>query len=190
MNWIDYAIFSTIVFSALTGLASGPVLQSFKIVFLLISFLAAFFFHGILSAIISGIFPPSTTSLLSFFTIFGISFVVAFFFTDLIKHLTEKFGLGKKDFSTRLIAALLGACKGLFFCGVIIYGILLFCDKPTCDKVNTSKVATRIGKGMQKMVSVIPEGLSKNITDFARKGKEQRNTEKRKELNVPHKEKE
>ena len=50
-------------------------------------------------------------------------------------------------FGLRLFGALLGILKGLVFCGVIIFGVLLFCTKPTCDKVNASKIASQIGKG-------------------------------------------
>jgi len=70
-------------------------------------------------------------------------------------------------FGLRLFGALLGILKGLVFCGVIIFGVLLFCAKPTCDTVNASKIASQIGKGMQTIVSVVPESVSNKVRGYA-----------------------
>ena len=70
-------------------------------------------------------------------------------------------------FGLRLFGALLGILKGLVFCGVIIFGVLLFCTKPTCDTVNTSKIASQIGKGMQTIVSIVPESVSNKVRGYA-----------------------
>ena len=70
-------------------------------------------------------------------------------------------------FGLRLFGALLGMSKGLVFCGVIIFGILLFCTKPTYDKVNTSKIASQIGKGMQTIVPIVPESVSNKVRGYA-----------------------
>lgn len=66
-----------------------------------------------------------------------------------------------------MLGGLLGSLKGLIFCGVIIFGVLLFCSKSTCDTVHTSKIATQIGKGMQAIVSGIPENVSNKIKGYA-----------------------
>ena len=164
MNWIDYTIFAVLFFSTALGLASGPVLQLLRIGCLLLSFFAAIFFHGILVGILKGIFTPSTASLLSYFIVFGVAFIATYIFTDILKRIMGRWNMG---FGLRLFGALLGILKGLVFCGVIIFGVLLFCAKPTCDKVNTSKIAGQIGKGMQTIVSVVPESVSNKVRGYA-----------------------
>ena len=164
MNWIDYTIFAVLFFSTALGLASGPVLQLLRIGCLLLSFFAAIFFHGILVGILKGIFTPSTASLLSYFIVFGVAFIATYIFTDILKRIMGRWKMG---FGLRLFGALLGILKGLVFCGVIIFGVLLFCAKPTCDKVNASKIANQIGKGMQTMVSIVPESVSNKVRGYA-----------------------
>lgn len=164
MNWIDYTIFAVLFFATAFGLASGPVIQLLRIGCLLVSFFAAIFFHGILVGILKGIFTPSTASLLSYFIVFGVAFIATYIFTDILKRIMGKW---KTGFGLRLFGALLGILKGLVFCGVIIFGVLLFCAKPTCDKVNTSNIANQIGKGMQTIVSIVPESVSNKVRDYA-----------------------
>lgn len=164
MNWIDYTIFAVLFFATAFGLASGPVLQLLRIGCLLVSFFAAIFFHGILVGILKGIFTPSTASLISYFVVFGVAFIATYIFTDILKRIMGKWKIG---FGLRLFGALLGILKGLIFCGVIIFGVLLFCTKPTCDKVNTSKIASQIGKGMQTIVSIVPESVSNKVRGYA-----------------------
>jgi len=164
MNWIDYTIFAVLFFAAAFGLASGPVLQLLRIGCLLVSFFAAIFFHVILVGILKGIFTPSTASLLSYFIVFGVTFIATYIFTDILKRIMGKW---KTGFGLRLFGALLGILKGLVFCGVIIFGILLFCIKPTCDKVNASKIASQIAKGMQTIVSIVPESVSNKVRGYA-----------------------
>jgi uncharacterized membrane protein required for colicin V production len=169
MNWIDYTIFVILFFSAILGLVSGPILQFFRISSLFISFFTAFFFHGILRKILDGIFSPSTGNLLSYFIIFGAAFIITYIFIDIVKRLT---GTWKMGFGFRLLGASLGIIKGIVFCGIIIFGILLFCSKPTQDKVNNSKIAAHIGKGMHTVVSVIPESILNRTTGFTQGVKE------------------
>ena len=164
MNWIDYTIFAVLFFAAAFGLASGPVLQLLRIGCLLVSFFAAIFFHVILVGILKGIFTPSTASLLSYFIVFGVTFIATYIFTDILKRIMGKWQIG---FGLRLFGALLGILKGLVFCGVIIFGVLFFCIKPTCDKVNASKIASQIGKGMQTIVSIVPESVSNKVRGYA-----------------------
>ena len=164
MNWIDYTIFAVLFFSTAFGLASGPVLPLLRIGCLLISFFAAIFFHGILVGILKGIFTPSTASLLSYFIVFGVAFIATYIFTDILKRIMGRWKMG---FGLRLFGALLGILKGLVFCGVIIFGVLLFCTKPTCDTVNASKIANQIGKGMQTIVSIVPESVSNKVRGYA-----------------------
>jgi len=174
MNWIDYSIFAILFFATVLGLASGPVLQFLRIGCLLVSFFVALFFYGILSNFLKGIFTPPTANLLSYFIIFGVAFMVTYILTDLAKRIMGKWEMGM---GLRLFGGLLGILKGLVFCGVIIFGILLFCSKPTCDRVNTSKIAAQIGKGMQTIVSVIPESVSSKIKGYA-EGIEKKNLSK------------
>ncbi len=164
MNWIDYSIFAIMFFAMVLGLSSGPILQFLRICCVLISFFTALFFHDILSGILKSIFTLSTANLIGYFIIFGVAFMVTHILTDLIKRIIGKWGVG---FGLRLFGGLLGILKGLAFSGVIIFGILLFCSKPTCDRMNTSKVATQIGKGMQFIVSIIPENISSKIKGYA-----------------------
>ncbi len=164
MNWIDYTIFGVLFFAAAFGLASGPVLQLLRIGCLLVSFFAAIFFHSVLSNFIKGIFTPSTASLLSYFAVFGVVFIVTYILTDILKRLM---GGWKMGFGLRLFGAVLGIFKGMVFCGVIILGVLLFCAKPTCDTVNASKIASQLGKGMQTMVSVVPQSVSNKARGYA-----------------------
>ena len=77
-------------------------------------------------------------------------------------------------FGLRLFGALLGIFKGLVFCGVIIFGVLLFCAKPTCDKVNASKIANQIGKGMHAIVAIVPESVSNKVRGYAEEIKEKK----------------
>jgi len=164
MNWIDYTIFAVLFFSTALGLASGPVLQLLRIGCLLLSFFAAIFFHSILVGILKTIFTPSTASLISYFAVFGVAFIATYIFTDILKRIMGRWKMG---FGLRLFGALLGILKGLVFCGVIIFGVLLFCAKPTCDTVNASKIANQIGKGMQTIVSVVPESVSNKVRGYA-----------------------
>lgn len=90
--------------------------------------------------------------------------MVTYILTDLVKRILGKWEVG---IGLRLFGGLLGILKGLIFCGVIIFGVLLFCSKPICDKVHASKIATQIGKGMQTIVSVIPENISDKIKGYA-----------------------
>ena len=164
MNWIDYTIFAVLFFSTALGFASGPVLQLLRIGCLLLSFFVAIFFNSILVGILKGIFTPSTASLLSYFVVFGVAFIATYIFTDILKRIMGRWKMG---FGLRLFGALLGILKGLVFCGVIIFGVLLFCAKPTCDTVNASKIASQIGKGMQTIVSVVPESVSNKARGYA-----------------------
>lgn len=164
MNWIDYSIFAILFFAAVFGLASGPALQFFRIGCLLVSFFTALFFYGILSNLLKGIFTLQTANILSYFVIFGVVFMVSCILTDLAKRILGKWEMG---IGLRLFGGLLGILKGLIFCGVIIFGIVLFCSKPACDRVHSSKIATQIGKGMQAIVSVIPENISNKIKGYA-----------------------
>ncbi|MBI2472018.1 MAG: CvpA family protein [Planctomycetes bacterium] len=164
MNWIDYTIFVVLFFATALGLASGPVLQLLRIGCLLVSFFAAIFFHSILGNFMKGIFTPSTASLLSYFVVFGVAFIATYIITDVLKRIMGRWKMG---FGLRLFGALLGILKGLVFCGVIIFGVLLFCTRPTCDTVNASKIASQIGKGMQTIVSVVPESVSNKVRGYA-----------------------
>ena len=164
MNWIDYTIFAVLFFSTALGFASGPVLQLLRIGCLLLSFFAAIFFHSILGSVMKGIFTPSTAGLLSYFVVFGVAFIATYIFTDILKRIMGRWKMG---IGLRLFGALLGILKGLIFCGVVIFGVLLFCAKPTCDKVNTSKIASQIGRGMQTIVSVVPESVSNKVRGYA-----------------------
>ena len=164
MNWIDYTIFVVLFFATALGLASGPVLQLLRIGCLLVSFFAAIFFHSILGSVMKGIFTPPTASLLSYFVVFGVAFIATYIITDVLKRIMGKWEMG---FGLRLFGALLGILKGLVFCGVIIFGVLLFCTKPTCDNVNASKIASQIGKGMQTIVSIVPESVSNKVRGYA-----------------------
>ncbi len=87
-----------------------------------------------------------------------ISFFTAVFFYGILSNILRGVGIG-----LRLFGGLLGIIKGIIFCGVIIFGVLSFCSKPTSDKIATSKIATQIGKGMQTMVSLIPESIPNKI---------------------------
>ena len=164
MNWIDYTIFAVLFFSTALGLASGPVLQLLRIGCLLVSFFAAIFFHVILVGILKGIFTPPTAGLLSYFIVFGVAFIATYILTDILKRIMGRWKMG---FGLRLFGALLGILKGLVFCGVVIFGVLLFCAKPTCDKVNASRIASHIGKGMQTIVSIVPESVSNKVRGYA-----------------------
>lgn len=174
MNWIDYSIFAVLFFATIFGLASGPLLQFLRIGSLLISFFTALFFYGILSNFLKGIFTLYTANLLSYFVIFGVAFMATYILTDLVKRIMGKWEMGM---GLRLFGGLLGILKGLVFCGVIIFGILLFSSKSTCDRVNASKIAAQIGKGMQTIVSVIPESISSKIKGYA-EGIEKKNLSK------------
>ncbi|OHB46506.1 MAG: hypothetical protein A2099_03045 [Planctomycetes bacterium GWF2_39_10] len=174
MIWIDYIIFVTLFFAALFGLASGPALQFLRIVCLFISFFAAIFLYSILSNILKGIFTVSTANLLGYFVIFGIAFIGMFIITDIIKRIMGKWNTG---IGLRLFGGLLGIIKGLVFCGIIIFGVLLFCSKPTCDRIDNSKVATQIAKGMQTVVSIIPKNVSNKIIGYT-EGLKQKNLSK------------
>ena len=173
MNWVDYTIFAILFFAVIFGLASGPILQCLRIGCLLISFFAAFFFHGILSNILKGVFTIPTANLLSYFVIFGIAFIITYILTDILKKIMGKWEIGV---GLRLFSGFLGILKGLIFCGVIIFGVLLFCNKSTCEMVNTSKIASQIGRGMQTMVSIIPESVSNKITGRAKETEENKIT--------------
>ena len=164
MNWIDYTIFAVLFFAAAFGLANGTVLQLLRIGCLLLSFFAAIFFHSILGSVMKGIFTPSTAGLLSYFVVFGVAFIATYIFTDILKRIMGRWKMG---IGLRLFGALLGILKGLVFCVVVIFGVLLFCAKPTCDKVNTSKIASQIGRGMQTIVSVVPESVSNKVRGYA-----------------------
>ncbi|MBV6518678.1 MAG: hypothetical protein DCC43_01180 [Candidatus Brocadia sp.] len=164
MHWIDYTIFGVLFFAMVMGITSGPLLQLLRIGSLFISFFAALLFYDILSNFLKGIFTVSTAGLLGYLIIFGIACIATYLITDLIKKLIGK---GEMGMGARLLGGILGILKGLVFSGVIIHGVLSFCSTTTCDTVHTSKVATHIGKGMQKIIAVIPENISKKIRDYA-----------------------
>ncbi|NUO09065.1 MAG: CvpA family protein [Candidatus Brocadia sp.] len=174
MNWIDYSIFAIFFFAAALGLVSGPFLQFLRIGSLLVSFFTALFFYGILSNFLKVVFTQPTANIFSYFTIFGVAFMATYILTDIAKRIMGKWEMGM---GLRLFGGLLGILKGLVFCGVIIFGVLSFCSKPTCDRVNTSKIATQIGKGMQTIVSIIPENISNKIKGYA-EGIEKKNLSK------------
>lgn len=163
MNWIDYTIFAILFFSMVFGFASGPVLQFLRIGCLFVSFLTALFFYDVLSNFLKGIFTLSTANVLGYFVIFGVAFMVTYILTDLVKRILGKWTIGM---GLRLFGGLMGILKGLVFCGVIIFGVLSFCGKPTCDRVHTSKVATQIEKGMRTIISTIPENVSSKIKGY------------------------
>ncbi|MCF6157030.1 MAG: CvpA family protein [wastewater metagenome] len=160
MNWIDYTIFTLVFFTAIFGLAGGPVIQFIRIICLFISFFAAFFFYPILGNVLKGVFTFPVANLLGYFIIFGTAFILTYVLSDLVKRALERWNIG---IGLRLFGALLGIVKGLIFCGVIIYGVLLFCSKPTCNQVYQSRVAVPIGKGMHTITSLIPENTLKKI---------------------------
>jgi uncharacterized membrane protein required for colicin V production len=161
-------------FATVLGLASGPVLQFLRIGCLLVSFLVSLFFYSVLSNFLKGIFTLPTANIFSYFIIFGVAFMATYILTDLAKRIMGKWEMGM---GLRLFGGLLGILKGLVFCGVIIFGVLLFCSKSTCGRVNTSKIATQIGKGMQTIVSVIPENIANKIKGYA-EGIEKKNLSK------------
>ncbi|TVM03752.1 MAG: hypothetical protein CV087_03310 [Candidatus Brocadia sp. WS118] len=164
MHWIDYTIFVALFFATVMGLSSGPLLQFLRIGCLFISFFTALLFHDILSNFLKGIFTASTAGLLGYLIIFGVAFMATYILTDLIKKIIGKWEIGM---GMRLLGGMLGIIKGLIFSGVIIYGILIFCSETTCETVYASKVATHIGKGMKKIIAVIPENISKKFKDYA-----------------------
>lgn len=166
MIWIDYSIFVVLFFSILFGFISGPIMQFLRIGCLLLSFFAAFFFHSIISNILKGILTQPITDLLSYFTIFGVIFTVTCLITNVLKIVINKNGI---SIGSRFLGGFLGIFKGILFCGVIIFGVLSFCSKPTCDTVNTSKIAAPIGKGMQKMVAIIPESVANKVHSYSNK---------------------
>lgn len=164
MHWIDYSIFVIVFFAAVMGLASGPLFQFIRIGCLFISFLTALLFHNTLGNFLQGFFTQSTAGLFGYLFIYGVAFIATHILTDVIKKIIGKWEIG---IGMRLLGGLLGIIKGLVFSGVIIYGVLTFCSKATCDTVYSSKVATHIGKGMQKLVSGIPENISEKINNYA-----------------------
>lgn len=163
MHWIDYSIFIVLFFSIVFGLAGGPFLQFLRIGGILISFFTALLFHDILSNVLKGIFTPSTAGLLGYFTIFGVAFMSTYILTDLIKKIIGKWEMGM---GIRLLGGTLGILKGFIFSGVIIHGVLAFGSKTTSDMVRASKVATQIEKGIQSVISVIPEDFPEKIRDY------------------------
>ena len=173
MNWVDYTIFAILFFATILGLASGPILQFLRIGCLLISFFTALFFRDILSSILKSVFTIPTANLLSYFIIFGIAFIVTYILSDIMKKILGKWEIG---IGLRLFGGFLGVLKGLVFCGVIIFGVVLFCSKSTCERINTSKIASQIGRGMQAMVSIIPESVSNRITGRVKEKKENKTT--------------
>lgn len=164
MHWIDYTIFVVLFFATVMGLASGPLLQFLRIGCLFISFFTALLFHDLLGNILKGIFTASTAGLLGYLIIFGVAFMATYILTDLIKRIIGK---GEMGMGMRLLGGMLGIIKGLVFSGAIIYGVFLFCSAATCETVHASKVATHIEKGMQKIIAIIPENISKKIKDYA-----------------------
>lgn len=164
MHWIDYTIFVILFFATVMGLASGPLLQILRIGCLFVSFFTALLFHDILSHFLKGIFTASTAGLLGYLIIFGVAFMATYILTDMIKKIIGKWEMGM---GMRLLGGMLGMIKGLIFSGAIIYGVLLFCGTATCETVYASKVATHIGKGMQKIIAIIPENISRKIKDYA-----------------------
>lgn len=166
MIWIDYSIFVVLFFAILFGFISGPVMQFLRIGCVLISFFAAFFFHGVISNILKGILAQSITDLLSYFTIFGVLLTITCLITNVLKIVIKKGGIA---IGSRFFGGFLGIFKGVLFCGVIIFGVLLFCSKSTCDMVNASKIAAPIGKGMQKMVAIIPESVANKVHSYSNK---------------------
>lgn len=171
MNWIDYTIFIILFFTAVSGLSNGPVIQLVRIISLCISFLMAVFLYTVLSNVLKSVFTLPMASLLSYFIIFGTAFIITYIVTDLIKKVIGNWDMG---IGFRLFGALLGILNGLIFCGVIIFGVLSFCSEPTSDKINSSKIAVQLGKGMQTVVSFIPESTVQKIRDYQeeRKGKD------------------
>lgn len=170
MNWIDYTVVTVLFFFAMAGLFNGPVTQLIKIVCVVISFFVAFIFFDILSNILQRVFTSSMSNLLSYFVIFGVAFIITHIVTDIIKKILRGWDMG---FGLRLFGALLGGISGLVFCGAVIFGVLLFSSKPTIEKVNTSKIANRIGEGMQAVVSLVPPDTLRRIRGYK---EDERNT--------------
>jgi uncharacterized membrane protein required for colicin V production len=164
MNWIDYTIMSIVFFSALLGLVNGLFSQFLGTICLLVSFYAALFFYDVLGNILKGIFNPSTTNLISYFIIFGVVFIVTYIITEIVKKVMIKWNA---RFGVRLVGALIGVFKGILFCGIIIFGVLSFSSKSTCDMVHTSKIATHIGRGMQTASIIIPAKVSDRVREYA-----------------------
>ncbi len=169
MNWIDYSIFAVLFFAAAFGFTGGPLLQLMRITGLLASFFVAVFFYSVLGSRLNGIFTPSTADLLSYFIVFTLAFIAAYIVTDVLRRVIGKWVLG---IGLRLLGTILGILKGLVFCGVIIFGVVSFCGKPACSTVRASPIASSVEKGMQAIVSVMPQSAIVSIKGYVEKMKE------------------
>lgn len=162
MNWIDYTIFATLIFAALFGLASGPIIQILRIIGLSISFFLAIIFCETLGRVLQGTFSTLTAYLVSYFIIFFVSCVVAYIIIDIMRRLLGEMSVGV---GLRLLGGILGILKGLIFCGAIIMGILSFSSKNVQVVANSSKTASQIGKGMQTIASIVPRDVLIKMKD-------------------------
>lgn len=163
MNWIDYIICGVLVIAVISGLNSGPIFQFLRICSILLSFLVAFFFYDIPANILGKFISPDTLATLSYFLLFGLTFIITYIFTDVIRRFTGKWTPGV---GLRLLGGLLGILKGFIFCGAIIFGIMVLNVKPADNRINSSWLAYYIGKGMQATVSMIPEDFSNKIKKY------------------------
>lgn len=151
MNWIDITIFVILCVSIIFGFVDGPIYQFLRISSLFISFCAALFYHGIISNIFKNVFSVSLDNVLSYFIIFGLVALITAIIADFPKNMIDNLKIGSWY---NLFGAVLGFVKGTIFCGAIIFGILSLCNKPACEVIYTSKVATAIGNGMQNIASI------------------------------------
>ncbi|MBM4055189.1 MAG: CvpA family protein [Planctomycetes bacterium] len=160
MNWIDITIFAILCISIIFGFVDGPICQFLRISSLLISFCAAFFYHASISNIFNNVFSVSLNNVLSYFIIFGLVALITTIVADFPKNMIDNLKIGSWY---NLLGAVLGLVKGTIFCGAIIFGILSLCNKPACEAINTSKVATAIGSGMQNIASITSNSFLKKI---------------------------
>ena len=182
MTWIDYSIFAVLFFAAAFGFTGGPLLQLLRIIGLAASFFVAVFFYSVLGSRLNGIFTPSTADLLSYFIVFALAFIAAYIVTDVLRRVIGKWVLG---IGLRLLGTILGILKGLVFCGVIIFGIVSFCGKPACSAVRASPTACAVEKGMQAIVSVVPQSAIISIKGYVEKMKEDKKPKETKPDKIP-----
>ncbi|MCF6149512.1 MAG: CvpA family protein [Candidatus Kuenenia sp.] len=151
MNWIDITIFVVLCISIIFGFIDGPICQFLRISSLFISFCAALFYNAIISNIFKNVFSVSLNNILSYFIIFALVALITTIIADFPKNMIDNLKIGSWY---NLFGAVLGLVKGTIFCGAIIFGILSLCNKPACEVIYTSKVATAIGNGMQNIASI------------------------------------
>jgi membrane protein required for colicin V production len=161
MNWLDWAIVLFVVLSIVGGFREGFIRIGIGFVALLIGFLGAAWFYGLLAdPLLPYVKARWLANLLAFQIIFFGVMIAGAVFAALITRMFRMIGLSPID---RALGALFGAVRAGFVVVIVTLCVMAFAPRSLPAAVETSRFAPDIIRTSRVLSSLAPYELKQGF---------------------------